>query len=488
MTRCRIFILLFCFQATAYAQQLYVPAIVHHQYAFVNPSFYGFQEKSNLSLSYRKTMAGIPNSPEYFSGNFDMRFRNGKYGLGLNAHSADLGPLRRTLVSAGYGYRLKINDKNRLGFGISAGVEQTRIDFSRINAQDPTELMLSQSSQNNSLGVFNVGVMYNLARWEIGLNSQFYSGSRLVYKNPTTGEGLAINKVPSYSLVTRLPIRLSNRWTYVPSVALYSTQGLPFYADIFNEFRVKEQFRFGVGFRQSQALYGQIGYVFSDQLHVAYTFQKSFNQTFTPYSNSHEVIVRFALFSNRSEGSSQVSQLKTSESRVLQEQLDNDAARIKELNRRLDSLESSMSYQKKEIEALRSEQVSQDDIRKIISSGDGAPTNVRPTDYEILNADSEKALEGTAAEANTTYYIVLGVFRNIERSRELKKVLKRDTGIETKLVEMERSGDKMYLITLPEDYKSPKKAYQDLVAFRKNKQGKYSAYLNGEPWILKMKK
>jgi len=472
-------------------QQLNTPVAVHQNFSLINPAFLGFASAPNVLLSYRRQWSGIPNSPEQINGIADLRFLGGKSGIGLEGSANNVGMIRRSAFGLGYAYRVKFNENNQLGFGLSAGMEKTSIDFSRIIALSPEEITGLQQAQGTTIGKFSIGVMYRLKNWQIGLNAQLYTGNRMNFSNPVNQASLSVNKVPNYSLVTRLPIRMSERWIYTPSVILLSTQGLPIYVDNLHQFTFDENIQLGLGYRQATNLYLQAGYTFYSQIYVSYVYQRNFSGIGNLLQNSHELMLKFTI--NRNSGSAiPQSSGKVNQAEALQEQIDNNQARVRELNSRLDSLEASMSSQKKEIEDLKNEQVTMEELRQIVKQTvppeDSLGTNIKLTSYEVLNVNNEQDMDLLIDELNTSYYIVLGAFRNMDKARELKKVLKRDLNMDLRLVSMESRGKTMYLVTQPKEYTVVREASGDLLKLRKNRKKEYEPYLNGEPWLLKMKK
>ncbi len=471
----------------AFGQQLNAPAAMHQNFSLLNPAFLGSAPSSSILLSYRKQWSGLPNAPELLTGIADLRFKSGRSGIGVEGSSYNVGMIQRTALGLGYAYRLKFNEQNHLGFGISAGIEKTNIDFSRIIAQDPDEISTLQQLQGTTIGRFSIGAMYQLKQWQVGLNVQFYTGNRVSFTNPVTQSSVNVNKVPNYSFVTRLPITLSERWLYTPSVVLFSTQGLPISVDNLHQFTFDGNLQFGAGYRQLTNAYLQLGYTFYSQVSVQYVYQRNFSSVGNLMANTHELSLRFML-GKGVETAVPGGNGKVRQSEVLQEQIDNNEARLRPLQSRLDSLEGTMNIQRKEIEDLKKEQVTMEELKQIVQAAPDDTASIRLTSYEVINVMNEDDIRRLIDEPNTSYYIVLGAFRNLDKAQELKKMLKRDLSMDLRLVSMESNGRIMYLVTQPKEYTGVKEATGDLLKFRKNRRADYESYLNGEPWVLKMKK
>jgi type IX secretion system PorP/SprF family membrane protein len=486
------FLLFLCCPFGSIGQQLNTPVAVHQNFSLINPAFLGSAPASGILLSYRKQWSGLPNAPELISGLADLRFLGGKSGIGIEGNVNNVGMINRSSFGIGYAYRLKFNDNNHLGFGLSAGMEKTSIDFSRILADDPAELVELQQFQGNTIGKFSVGIMYQLKQWQIGLNAQLYTGNRMHFDNPVSQTSIYVNKVPNYSLVTRWPIALSKRWIYTPSVVLLSTQGLPVYIDNLHQFTFDDQIQVGLGYRQATNVYLQAGYTFYSQIYISYVYQRNVSGIGSQLQNTHELLLKFTL--NKENGAaSSAGQGKVRHAEVLQEQIDNNEARLRQLQSHMDSLESTIDYQKKEIEMLKNEQVTMEELKQVVKeinpgADDSLGTNIKLTSYEVINVMNERDIQLLEDEPNSHYYIVLGAFRNMDKAKDLRKILKRDLDMDLRLISMESNSKTMYLVTQPKEYASIKEASGDLLKLKRTRKTQYESYLNGEPWLLKMKK
>jgi hypothetical protein len=162
------------------------------------------------------------------------------------------------------------------------------------------------------------------------------------------------------------------------------------------------------------------------------------------------------------------------------------------LNRQLDSIYRKVASQDQQIADLKASQVSSSEIKELIDSLETNPEDklnvIKLTKYEVINVSSTKDIDALLEDGTSSYQIVLGAFRNVEKARELNKTLNRDLNLNQEIVEIKVGEKSMYFVCLKEQYSSIKKAGTDLVAFKKAKSAQYSSYLNGEPWVLKMKR
>lgn len=473
----------------SYSQQVGFGSLYHQDFGIVNSAFIGNQNQTSVFLNYRKQWISIPNSPEYLNGLLSLPLRNNKIGLGIQVHSHDIGMLKRQRLAGTYRYALQLNNINRLQFGVSLGIERTQIDLSRIDAQQMDEFAFYQSNQSALVGNFNVGLAYVRKNLSVGVSADFFSGSRLDFTNPVTTNTIGLSKVPTYNFQASYLFKLSQRWNYKPSLLVFSTQGLPLFADFSNQFSLDDKIEFGIGYRQLRSLNASFSFTFVNQLKVSYLYQHNLGQYAQNFSGSHEISLIFKLRNSSEEKTFTTSDRKAAE---LQEQMDASQRKIDELNRQLDSIYRKVANQDQQIAELKASQVSSTEIKELIDSLETNPDDklnvIKLTKYEVINVSSTKDIEALLEDGTSTYQIVLGAFRNVEKARELNKTLNRDLNLNQEIVEIKVGEKSMYFVCLKEQYTSIKKAGSDLVAFKKAKSSQYAPYLNGEPWLLKMKR
>jgi type IX secretion system PorP/SprF family membrane protein len=466
---------------------------IHQQLSLLNPAGFGnFTTGKTAFVGYRKQWSGFSNAPEQLTFLMEGSFRQKRVGLGLMVENNQVGMINRTHFGVGYRYRIKFGDRHFLSLGLQAGAERTGIDFSRINAFDPEELQTIQLSQASTIGRSTIGVHYHLAKFELGAAAVVFLGKSLRYQNPVTQSNLVYSKVPYYSFYLRRPIQLNNRWEYTPSLILLSTQGLSVYLDNDHTFRFDNRLEFGLGYRQSNNFYAHAGMNLWSQVKVSYAYQRNVSSYASILTNTHEIGLTFFLGSSDDRNNSTPSNRSME---TLQEQIDQSEYRIGEMNRKIDSLNRTLELQNQEIETLRSQQIDKKELDEFIRNSKGAsndsvasPGNLNVSSYEAINVNEENDIQQFTEDPNATYYIVLGVYKNLENAQKLKKALQRDQKIETKLTSIKTAEKTMYFVTLPKEYAQLKKVSKDLLVFRKEKKDQYSGYLNGEPWVLKMKK
>ncbi|MDR1406182.1 MAG: PorP/SprF family type IX secretion system membrane protein [Prevotellaceae bacterium] len=149
--------------------------MLYSQYVFhslaINPAYAGYKEAVNANIFTRLQWLGIPGSPKIYSAIVDGVATEGKnVGWAGQLASDTKGASNTFSAYATYAFRLALNRrKDRLAFGISAGLSYQLIDRDKLvpyELQDPTLANLQGEARPD----FRFGVFYNTPAFYAGLS------------------------------------------------------------------------------------------------------------------------------------------------------------------------------------------------------------------------------------------------------------------------------------------------------------------------------
>ncbi len=138
-----------------------------NQYLF-NPAMAGLEKGLNLNAGYQHQWTTITGGPKLQDLTLDYNSGN-RVGLGLMINTDDAGLINRTRVLGTYAYHLPVSENgSKLNFGLSFGVNDTYIDYSKING-DPGDASVELFNQRRIYMDGDIGVSYTTSN---GLNIQ----------------------------------------------------------------------------------------------------------------------------------------------------------------------------------------------------------------------------------------------------------------------------------------------------------------------------
>jgi len=133
------------------------------QYVFngmaLNPAYAGYKEATNFHLVYRDQWTGLNGAPKTTSFSIDGVTEDQKIGLGGMILQDELGAQSSLEALGVFSYRLRVGERAKLSFGIGAGVDQYKIDGSKLFSVDQ-ETALGSLQSNLIQPTMNFGVFY----------------------------------------------------------------------------------------------------------------------------------------------------------------------------------------------------------------------------------------------------------------------------------------------------------------------------------------
>jgi type IX secretion system PorP/SprF family membrane protein len=146
-----------------------------------NPAMAGLDKGLNLNIGYRKQWSSFPGTPR--TGTLTADFQpTDKVGLGINVTDDQAGLIRQTRIMGTYAYHLQLEgDNQHLSFGISAGVNDARVNYNNING-DQTDSEIDRYNQLKPYLDGDFGVAYTSNNLYIGgalpnMKSTFFKSS-----------------------------------------------------------------------------------------------------------------------------------------------------------------------------------------------------------------------------------------------------------------------------------------------------------------------
>jgi type IX secretion system PorP/SprF family membrane protein len=166
-----------------------------------NPAMAGLDKGLNLNVGYRRQWTSFPGAPETGLLTADLQATD-KVGLGINITDDKAGLLKQTRAVATYAYHLQLKDQGQhLSFGISLGINDSRIDYNAING-DQTDVEINRYNQLKPYLDGDFGAAYTSDKLYIGValpnmkSTFFKSSSDRVDVDKLLLIGIASYKIP----------------------------------------------------------------------------------------------------------------------------------------------------------------------------------------------------------------------------------------------------------------------------------------------------
>jgi type IX secretion system PorP/SprF family membrane protein len=265
------------------------------QPSIVNPAAMGQYDNINGALVFNKQLVGFgENSPLYIQ--FDMGLPIGKTGLYLGPQILHdrIGAFDRTRVGLNIAYRIKLNLKHYLTFGINGAAVVANGRLGEVSIIDPSD----PSFASNINGIWNPDIKIGAHYFTDNLYVGFNVGNIFVNKFFDTGSG-ATNEIRvnaddmHYYLMGGWQKRFGPNWKIRPNALIKFIPGSPLQIDINANASFKDMIGFGLSYRTVNTLVFNANYTINKFLVIGYAFNWGLGYESRTNYTGHEVMLAF---------------------------------------------------------------------------------------------------------------------------------------------------------------------------------------------------
>lgn len=284
--------------STALSQQEYTYTFFGDNMAFFNPAAVGTNEYSSFTGSFRKQWVNFEGSPTSGGVTYEAPLKKYNMGLGGMIYQDHIGVTDQTNIAALYSYQLKLNAKNKLAFGVNAGIDLVNTKFNRLVYWDPNDEIFDEDYVNLFVPHLGIGAHYYTDKLYIGI-----SVPRIISINSEQFNSISFDDAPSlvthYYLTAGYRFDLKYDISIKPSLLLKYTDNAPPRGDISLTTYYKEMIGVGIAYKSLGFLSTFLKYNYKDAVVFGYGFDFSFNPIRKYSKGSHEFMIQYRFGTNR---------------------------------------------------------------------------------------------------------------------------------------------------------------------------------------------
>ena len=267
----------------------------------INPALAGIKNCLDVRSAYRLQWAGFEGAPE--SGLFTINAPLNKkqknlnssfHGLGAKIERDVFGNFNNFAVSMAYALHFPIQQKKRLSFGLSAGIQQFGFDHTQATTIDP-DPAVAQSISNFTIPLIGAGAWYNTETWYAGLSIDQLARNRWNDLGFTSRFQLHLN------LTAGTRWKLGEKYSLLPAVLMRIPPAGPPSVDLNLMVDFANNLMVGMGYRNVDAVIAFLRLRIK-KITIGYSFDFITSPLQQGSANSHEISI---MYNNcRSRGSS----------------------------------------------------------------------------------------------------------------------------------------------------------------------------------------
>jgi type IX secretion system PorP/SprF family membrane protein len=402
------------------AQQLPLYSQYHSNPFIYNPSLTGTKEDAHAFLMHRSQWKDIPGAPVTSLLTVDGPIHEKNIGLGLTLFNDVTDITERMGIYSSYSYKIQINDDNAVYAGLSIGVLNSKIDFSKAIVKDANDPFLFQQVERKATFDANLGATYVWKALEAGVAVPQLVGQKVKYLNTESSAYYQLTRHILGSVKYTFDVVKDKGMTAYPLIMVRAAKGAPIQYDINGVFDWANMGWVALTYRSNSAFGMNLGVRLNNTLSAGYAYDMTIGPMNGYSGGSHEIMLGYAFGKKREEAPVITAPTQTMSADAMTDSLLMVLKKADKLQQaRIESLE-------KEVERLR--------VEKITAGLDSTKGDLRMASSGDYKDESGKPLEAGS------YYVIIGSFQQQENAENAKKDWLANGYIESHMAKNEKTG------------------------------------------------
>ena len=276
---------------SAFSQQLPISAMYPHNTSFVNPAEVGTIKGTQVQLAHRQQWMGFVGSPNttFLSAQLQL---NAKMGIGGNVTLDKIAFIQRINANASYSYKLLIDNKSKIRFGLSAGIMKGTLDLSTIQADDMSDIVLTSAPLKMTFDA-TFGMAYSFDKdLNIGISLPQLLGTKA---SLDVVDGSKYNLARHSNLYVSYKMKVDEQFEFIPLIMVRNAQRKNSQVEIFGNIKYNNKLWGGIGHRSNSVFILNMGMQLIDKLSLTYAFEFSSSGVASNTSGTHEIMLSLNL-------------------------------------------------------------------------------------------------------------------------------------------------------------------------------------------------
>jgi type IX secretion system PorP/SprF family membrane protein len=400
----------------SHAQQTGMYSHYYFKPMIYNPAYTGVDEGVNAMMIYRNQWRGFRGAPQLNIFSLDGNIVK-KAGVGMQLISDRKGLSNRIGGNVSYAYRLMLGDDMHLALGISLGIMDQTIDFSKALLENNTDPVLFNTAEHTTTIDGNAGLAFKWKTLDVGLAVPQFIGNRVNYvDNADVRSYYTQTRHYMGSIKYKIPVLNDKGISVTPLVLVRFLPNVPLQYDGTLNVDWQNKLWIGATYKSNYAVGMHAGICIHKQLSVGYSYDFIIGKIGSYSGMCHEIMINFKFGTNKKsepvivqqlppvvptvqEDKNKILENKAYENRMdsLQRQLKESQENLRKLSEKLD--EQLKSQSQKQTNDNRNSEAIETNVNKTMVEGVWVITNKTNEFKDDQNHEPEKG-----------FYVIVGTF------------------------------------------------------------------------------
>lgn len=279
------------------------PMFTHYMFntQAVNPAYAGSRNALTVTGLHRSQWVGFEGAPVTQTLTLHSPIFRDDIGIGLSVVNDKLGPTRSTGVFLDLAYHLKLDEKSKLSFGLKGGFNMMQGNLAALELDEAGDQSFANNMETQVLPNVGFGVYYSREKFYVGVSTPKMLQNTFDYSTALLGTDNSAAEQRHYFVIAGFVKELDENFKIKPTTLIKVTEAAPIEVDLTAILLYKDKVWAGLMGRTGDALGILLGYQFTPQLSVGYSFDFSMLNTTGKYNaGSHELMLRYDfIFGNK---------------------------------------------------------------------------------------------------------------------------------------------------------------------------------------------
>jgi type IX secretion system PorP/SprF family membrane protein len=274
------------------AQQTQLNSLYFYNKQGLNPAEVGYNQATELSLSYRQQWASYAGAPStgWVMGNTSIGDNMGIGGVFIYDEVAFLKTIDAKI---NYSYQVNLSQDAKLAFGIGAGIINSSVSFNGILTDDYSDHILTNPSAAGTMFDAQFGALFSMNKV---LNIGFSLPQMLQPRINVADAAIAT----TYDLQSHLniyanyKIETDSDVSFTPMIMMRRSKASAQF-DILGNFEFNDKVLLGIGIRQQGGFLINLGVKLTDKFQMVYGYEMNRNGAANSTNGTHEVMLSLKL-------------------------------------------------------------------------------------------------------------------------------------------------------------------------------------------------
>ena len=294
----------------------------------INPAFSGIEDMVNANIGLRTQWTAISESPTTFYVGFNGSLsglnnalskkrtlrtsvpryyhklqnqpRSINHGVGFYIFQDAFGPFRETSGYFTYAFSYQIDRKYKISTGLSLEISNQRFKEKDVTVYNPDQDIIYQQYIDGPGNISHINLNGGVAFYGndlfIGYSLHHFVRARISQENFTEA---GINGLYHFILAgINLPMGIE--WMFQPSTFLKVNSENKVVVDLAGKLKYRELIWGGLSYRHEEAIGFLLGFIVDEKVFINYSYDFHTNDIRTYSSGSHELVLGYRVFNDRS--------------------------------------------------------------------------------------------------------------------------------------------------------------------------------------------